>query len=213
MATWLAAQEEWSDLPFILLTSRGGGLKRNPAVVRHLEVLGNVTFLERPFHPTTLISIVRSAVRARRRQYDARARLTALQNSEARYRTLFENIEVGFCIIDMVFDARGQAVDYRFIEANPAFEQQAGFRPEGRLIRDIVPDHEQHWFDFYGQIAMTGLPGRVEEGSATLARWWDVHAFRVGDPDSRRVAVLFNDITARRNAELLLQNLNETLEA
>ena len=213
MAAWLAGQEEWSDLPFILLTSRGGGLERNPAAARHLEILGNVTFLERPFHPTTLISIVRSAVRARRRQYDARARLVALQHSEARYRTLFENIEVGFCIIDMIFDDAGQPVDYRFVEANPAFELQAGFQPAGRRVREIVPDHEQHWFDFYGKIATTGIPGRVEEGSAALKRWWDVHAFRVGDPASRRVAVLFNDITARRNAELRLQEMNETLEA
>ncbi|MEG8038855.1 PAS domain S-box protein [Sphingomonas sp. LR60] len=212
LSSWLGGQEEWSDLPFILLTSRGGGLERNPAAARHLEVLGNVTFLERPFHPTTLISIVRSAVRARRRQYDARARLVALQDSEARYRTLFENIEVGFCIIDMIFDDAGHPVDYRFNEANPAFEQQAGFQPAGRRVREIVPNHEQHWFDFYGQIAKTGVPGRVEEGSATLKRWWDVHAFRIGDPASHRVAVLFNDITARRNAELRLQELNQTLE-
>ena len=213
LSEWLGAQEEWSDLPFILLTSRGGGLERNPAAARHLEVLGNVTFLERPFHPTTLISIVRSAVRARRRQYDARARLIALQDSEARYRTLFENIEVGFCIIDMIFDDAGHPVDYRFIEANPAFERQAGFQPAGRRVREVVPEHERHWFDFYGKIATTGVPGRIEEGSATLARWGEVHAVRVGDPVSHRVAVLFNDITARRNAELRLQEMNETLEA
>ncbi|WP_230483152.1 ATP-binding protein [Sphingomonas sp. Leaf21] len=213
LTAWLAAQEEWSDLPFILLTSRGGGLERNPAAARHLELLDNVTFLERPFHPTTLISIVRSAVRARRRQYDARARLIALQDSEARYRTLFENIEVGFCIIDMIFDDTGKPVDYRFVEANPAFERQAGFQPAGRRVRDVVPGHEQHWFDFYGKIATTGIADRTEQGSAALKRWWDVHAFRIGPPASRRVAVLFNDITARRKAELRLQTMNETLEA
>jgi len=78
LARWLDAQPEWSDFPFILLTRRGGGLERNPAAARHLETLGNVTFLERPFHPTSLISLARSAQRARRRQYDARARLTEL---------------------------------------------------------------------------------------------------------------------------------------
>ncbi len=210
---WLAGQEQWSDLPFILLTSRGGGLERNPAAARYLDLLGNITFLERPFHPTTLISIVRSAVRARRRQYEARARLIALQESEARYRTLFENIEVGFCIIEMLFDEAGHAVDYRFIEANPAFAAQAGFDPAGRRMREIVPDHESSWFEFYGRVAATGEPGRVEQGSATLGRWWDVHAFRVGRATERRVAVLFNDITARRDAEIRLQTLNETLEA
>ncbi len=208
---WISEQQEWSDLPIILLTSRGGGLERNPAATRHLEVLGNVTFLERPFHPTTLVSLVRSAIRARRRQYEARARLLALLNSEARYRTLFENIEVGFCIIEVLNDANGLPVDYRFIEANPAFERQAGFEPAGRRMREIVPDHEPFWFEFYGRVAATGTADRVEQGSASLGRWWDVHAFTVGEPGQHRVAVLFSDITARRNAELRLQEMNEKL--
>jgi signal transduction histidine kinase/CheY-like chemotaxis protein len=80
--SWIDAQAEWSDLPFVLLTSRGGGLERNPAAERFLEVLGNVTFLERPFHPTTLISVARSALRGRRRQYEARARLESLADSQ-----------------------------------------------------------------------------------------------------------------------------------
>ncbi len=79
LAEWIELQEEWSDLPFILLTTRGGGLERNPAAARHLETLGNVTFVERPFHPTTLISLARAAIRARRRQYEARARLLTLR--------------------------------------------------------------------------------------------------------------------------------------
>ena len=78
LAAWIGAQAEWSDFPFILLTQRGGGLERNPAAARYLEALGNVTFLERPFHPTTLLSLARSARRARRRQYDARSRLEEL---------------------------------------------------------------------------------------------------------------------------------------
>lgn len=83
LRAWLDGQPEWSDFPFVLLTRRGGGLERNPAAARHLEALGNVTFLERPFHPTTLVSLARSALRGRRRQYEARARLEALRNSEA----------------------------------------------------------------------------------------------------------------------------------
>ncbi len=78
LARWLARQPEWSDFPFILLTLRGGGLERNPAAARYIDALGNVTFLERPFHPTTIVSLARSARRARRRQYDARARLAEL---------------------------------------------------------------------------------------------------------------------------------------
>jgi len=79
LARWIEAQPKWSDFPFILLTRKGGGLERNPAAARYLGVLGNVTFLERPFHPTTLISLAQSAVRGRRRQYEARARLMELR--------------------------------------------------------------------------------------------------------------------------------------
>ncbi|HEY7797250.1 MAG TPA: hypothetical protein VIA80_00680, partial [Hyphomonadaceae bacterium] len=78
LAGWLESQPEWSDFPFILLTQRGGGLERNPDAKRLLRTLGNVTFVERPFHPTTLISLAEAALRGRRRQYEARARLANL---------------------------------------------------------------------------------------------------------------------------------------
>ena len=93
ISAWINSQPEWSDLPFVLLTRRGGGLERNPDAGRFLDMLGNVTFLERPFHPTTLISLARSALRARRRQYDARARLEALQQSQDRLKQANETLE------------------------------------------------------------------------------------------------------------------------
>jgi len=93
ISAWINRQPEWSDLPFVLLTRRGGGLERNPDAGRFLDMLGNVTFLERPFHPTTLISLAQSALRARRRQYDARARLEALQQSEDHLKTANETLE------------------------------------------------------------------------------------------------------------------------
>ena len=80
---WLEAQPEWSDFPFVLLTRRGGGLERNPDAGRYLELLGNVTFLERPFHATTFVSLAQSALRGRRRQYEARARLNDLNQLAA----------------------------------------------------------------------------------------------------------------------------------
>lgn len=80
LSQWIATQPEWSDFPFVLLTKRGGGLERNPSAARYLEVLGNATFLEPPFHPTTLVSLAQSALRGRRRQYDARARLVELNH-------------------------------------------------------------------------------------------------------------------------------------
>jgi FixJ family two-component response regulator len=78
IAGFLSNQPSWSDFPIVVLTRRGGGPERNPFAARLAEALGNVTFLERPFHPTTLVSIVRTAIHARRRQYEARSRLEEL---------------------------------------------------------------------------------------------------------------------------------------
>src|SRR4029453_13710981 len=83
LSDWIKSQEEWSDFPFILLTRHGGGLEFNPSANRFRQVLGNVTFLERPFHPTTFVSLAESALRARRRQYEARPRLEELNQLAA----------------------------------------------------------------------------------------------------------------------------------
>ncbi len=72
LSAWIAAQPAWSDFPFILLTGHGGGLERNPAAARFMQMLGNLTFLERPFHSTTLISVVQTGLRGRQRQYECR---------------------------------------------------------------------------------------------------------------------------------------------
>jgi signal transduction histidine kinase/ActR/RegA family two-component response regulator len=72
LVDWIASQPPWSDFPFVLLTKHGGGLERNPAAAQLTETLGNVTFLERPFHPTTLVSVVQTGLRGRRRQYECR---------------------------------------------------------------------------------------------------------------------------------------------
>ena len=92
LAGWVGTQPPWSDFPFVLLTERGGGLERNPAAERQMEAFGNISFLERPFHPTTLISVVKTALRGRRRQYEARARLEALHQSESLARTAETNL-------------------------------------------------------------------------------------------------------------------------
>lgn len=133
--------------------------------------------------------------------------------SEERYRTLFETIDVGFCVVEIVFDEEMRAVDYRFLEANPAFEGQTGLVDAvGRTASELVPDLEGHWFELYGRVALTGEPARFEDGSQAMGRWFDVHALRVGDPSSYRVAILFSDISERRSGEERLRNLNDTLE-
>jgi PAS domain S-box-containing protein len=126
----------------------------------------------------------------------------ALRDSEQRFRTLFESMDEGFCVIEVIFDERNNPTDYRFLEINPAFERQTGIeQAKGRLMREIAPDHEQHWFDTYGRIALTGETLRFENEAAALGRWYDVCAFRVGPAELRRVGIVFNDITERRRAE------------
>ncbi len=123
--------------------------------------------------------------------------------TESRYRALFNAIDEGFCIIEVIFDPLQRPIDFRFLETNRAFERQAGLaQVQGRLMRDLAPGHEQHWFDIYGRIALTGEPLRFERRAGALQdRWFDVYAFRVDRPEQRHVAVLFSDITQRRRAE------------
>lgn len=128
----------------------------------------------------------------------------ALRASETRYRTLLGSIDQGFCVIEVIFDDTGTATDYRFLETNAAFIQQSGIAsPIGRRIRTIVPNHEEHWFQIYGEVATTGEPVRFEQAAEALGRVYDVYAFRVDDPSQRRVAVLFSDITVRMKADQL----------
>jgi signal transduction histidine kinase len=72
LVEWIAAQPPWSDFPFVVLTGHGGGLERNPTAAELAKSLGNVALLERPFHPTTLVSMVQSSLRSRRRQYECK---------------------------------------------------------------------------------------------------------------------------------------------
>ncbi|RYD86450.1 MAG: hybrid sensor histidine kinase/response regulator, partial [Sphingomonadales bacterium] len=82
LSSWLEAQPSWSDFPFVLLTARGGSVERNPMAQRLSSTLGNVIFVERPFHPTTLVSAVRTALRSRTRQYEARERIEEIRRGE-----------------------------------------------------------------------------------------------------------------------------------
>jgi PAS domain S-box-containing protein len=136
----------------------------------------------------------------------------ALVQSEANYRSLFESIDEGFCVIEMLFDERGKPVDYRFLEMNAAFERQTGLvNAQGRTVQELVPGHEEHWFEIFGRVALTGEATRFQNHAAQLRRWYDVYAWRRGKPQNREVAVLFNDVTASKQAEEALRESEESL--
>ncbi len=126
---------------------------------------------------------------------------------------LFNSIDEGFCIIEMIFDEHKKPVDYRFLVINESFERQTGMmNAVGKRMREFAPDHEEHWFEIYGKIALTGESIRFENRAEQLHRWFDVYAFRFGDPENHHVAVLFNDITERKKAQELINLLNIELE-
>jgi PAS domain S-box-containing protein len=140
-----------------------------------------------------------------------------LKASDERYRTLFNSIDEGFCIIELLFDQTGKPIDYIFLEINPAFEKLTGIPADealrGTPISQLVPNFEERWYQLYGKVAMTGEPVRAAEGSEAMGRWFDVNAFRVGGQESRKVAVLFNNITERKQSELDRERLLKQLEA
>ncbi|MDB5326899.1 MAG: Multi-sensor Hybrid Histidine Kinase [Phycisphaerales bacterium] len=135
---------------------------------------------------------------------DVTDRKTAEQSlsiTQDRYRNLFDSIDQGFCVLKLKFDDAGRGNDYYYEEVNPAFERQTGLKnAAGLWMRQIVPDLEPYWPELYGRVLQTGEPVRAENEVASLGRWFDVYGFRVGTAEQPRVAVLFSDITAQRQA-------------
>ncbi len=150
----------------------------------------------------SLARVASAAFQASSALVDARRMSEELRSSEAQSRALLDSMDEGFCIIEVLFDASSRPVDYRYLEMNPAFVDHSGLRDAtGRTVREIVADHEDHWFEVYGQVALTGESVRFANEARSMGRWFDVHASRLGGPESRKVAVLFTDITARVSAE------------
>jgi PAS domain S-box-containing protein len=133
----------------------------------------------------------------------------ALRAREDRYRTLFESMDEGFGILELIFDD-DRCVDCRFVEVNPAFERHTGLKdPVGRTASDLVPIPDRQWLEMYGRVALTGEPVRFREEATGIGRMMDAYCFRVGDPEQHRVAVLVKDVTrevaAERERESILE--------
>jgi len=135
-----------------------------------------------------------------------------LRASEERYRTLFDSVDEGFCIFEMLFDEANRPIDYRFLEMNPTFEAHTGLKNAvGRTAREMLPGLDDFWFDTYGRVALTGEPVRFENEAPAMNRWFDVYATRIGGVDSRKVGLLFNDISVRKQSESTLRRLADDL--
>ncbi|MFI5076775.1 MAG: GAF domain-containing protein, partial [Vicinamibacteria bacterium] len=129
----------------------------------------------------------------------------ALRESEARHRRLFETMQEGFAVGELVRDARGEPIDWRFLVVNAALERLSGLRPEdvvGRLGSEVFTNDYRDWMQIVADVIATQRPRRVERGSAAHHRIWSVHFFPYGGD---RCAVLYDDITLRKQAEEALR--------
>ncbi len=129
----------------------------------------------------------------------------ALQKSEERFRTILETSEMAFAIVQVKYDADDRPIDYRFVEANQAFERESGVNLQGKWVSEFAPDLERFWFDTYGHVAKTGEPANFESYAKGFERWFDVRAARIGDPAERQIAIIFSDVTQRKHAEARLR--------
>jgi PAS domain S-box-containing protein len=121
--------------------------------------------------------------------------------AEQNYQTLFREMSDGFALHEIVFDAQGEPVDYRFLDVNPAFERLTGLRLEdvlGKTVLEVLPDTESHWIETYARVALTGEPVSFEAYSATFQKTFDIAAFR---PAPHQFACVFQDITQRKGLE------------
>jgi PAS domain S-box-containing protein len=227
LVAFLGDQPAWSDLPLILLTHRGGGPERNPAALRLAAILGNVSFLERPFHPTTLTTMVRAAARGRRRQYDARGRLEEISEREQQLQTALTAGRLGSWTLEV------KSMAFHLSETSRSHFGSAAEAelPYGRLIRSVHPDDRPRMNAALDLALKSGDDYVIEFRnirSGGALHWVDVRARSLRD-SAGRVACLVgvsSDISARKHAELererllsdlafertALSNLTRTLE-
>ncbi|MDZ8054778.1 MAG: ATP-binding protein [Aulosira sp. ZfuVER01] len=134
---------------------------------------------------------------------------TSLHESEAKYRSLFNSIDAGFCIFEMLYNEAGEAIDFRYIETNPAFERQTGRIPQpGQTMRELFPETEDMWLKDYAEVARTGQPKRFIDFHAELDRWFDVFVFPTSN-GKNQLAALFSDVSESKRAEEQLRRAAE----
>ena len=203
LVDWIERQPAWSDLPIILLTNHGGGPERNPVAARWLEGLGNVSFIERPFHPTTLVSVARTALNGRRRQHETRDLLAQFHEGEARLRTALRA-------------GRLQTWELDFAADRPA-TSEAFLSDIESVLGPVHAEDRTRVAKAFRQSLRTGEDCVIEFrrlGPGDEVYWIDVRACLLRDGKGRplRLIGLFSDITARKSAEQALLHMKDELE-
>jgi PAS domain S-box-containing protein len=214
LARWLRHQQAWSDLPIILLTHRGGISAQEPELVQFTNLLGNVSFLERPFHPETLASMVRAAARSRHRQYEARARHQEIIEREHQLQTALKAGRLGSWSLDVqtlqltTSDTSREQFGRSAGEAFTYGDLLASVHPEDQQDRDLAFSRAIASGDDYISVFRHIWP----DGSV---HWMDVRARALtnGAGIVTRLVGVSQDITARKTAELERERLLQELAA
>jgi PAS domain S-box-containing protein len=124
---------------------------------------------------------------------------TALRESEIKYRMLFNSIDEGYYLLEVIFDELGEAIDVLYLDANPAAIRMSGEDRRGKRLRD-VGNYEPYWYELYGRVARTGVSERTEQFSGPVGIWVDTFTFKVGE-EGNKVALVFQDVTVRKRRE------------
>jgi PAS domain S-box-containing protein len=212
LAEWIHDQPAWSDFPFVLLTQRGGGVERNPSVARLSSTLGNVTFLERPFHPTTLLSVVQTALRGRRRQYAARRSEEAMRESEQRFRLISDSAPVPMWVTDAY--GRRSFVNQAYLEfLGVSFDEAVAFDWRKVLHPDDMPRILAEQMSGESSLKPFSLEARYRRADGEW-RWLRSQSRpRFTDTGGHDGFVgLAYDITDSKRAQADLEHINELLE-
>jgi len=138
----------------------------------------------------------------------------ALRQIEEKYRALFDTIDEGFCIAEVVQGDDGRVTGMRYREVSHAFERHTGLRDVvGKSSDALFPNFEPCWLDAVTRVIQTGKPERLENFQSDLGRWYSVHYSRVGGEGSRLLGVVFDDISARKRVELTSNRLAAIVES
>ena len=176
--------------------------------------LGNIRYMEvvlDPLHNTEgeiigIAGVARDLTDKRKAEKDLRA-------SEEKYRSLYDNINVGVALHEIVLDSSGKAIDFIFLDANHTYEKLTTLKKAdivGKYGSDVIPNLEQKWIDLYGKVALTGEAVSIIDHSSFLDKYWEVRAY---SPAKNQFAVALTDITDRINAERMLKTSEERLRA